>query len=74
MKKIYKNTLWYIKTIRAIKDNGMKLEYNIKYYDEKSDPALNKNADKVYSKILSILKKKKVIHVEEIIKGGGLNG
>ena len=72
MKKTYKNTVAYVKTIIAFKDNKMKLEYNIKYYDEESDTALNKYADKVYAKILSILKKdKRIVHVEEHIKGGG---
>ena len=75
MKKEYKNTVLYIKHIHAVKDYGMKLEYHIKFYDEESDPLLNKNAEKVYAKILSILKKdNKIIHVEESIefkKGDG---
>lgn len=75
MKKNYKNTVLYVKTITAFKDNKMKLVYNIKYYDEESDPALNKYADKVYSKILSILNKdKRIVNIIEEIKGGDYHG
>lgn len=75
MIKEYKNTVAYVKTITAFKDNKMKLVYNIKFYDEESDPALNKYAKKVYLNILSILNKnKRIVNIIEEIKGGDYHG
>lgn len=72
--KIYNNSVAYIKVVTAQKRNefhkDLLVEARFIYYNEGSDPKLNKATDKAYNKYLkNLTKDKNIINImEDLIK------
>lgn len=72
--KRYNNSVKYIKVVTAQKRNefhkDLLVEARFIYYNEDSDPKLNKATDKAYNKYLkSLTKDKRIINImEDLIK------